>query len=191
MLSIKRKKDERAVRAFTHKLADLPDGITVSTADISGKILLEGTPVGKGTNGLYHVVKTASLSAAVTNTETSYPVLKGHHFKVGDVIMLSEGGNASAITAIDTSAPLIDTITVGVTLGAAAAAGDVVYQAEAATTASDSVLKYQPVALVGESYNVGAGNMIVNAWTIGQVRESNIPPVGAAVKGKLTGIIFI
>jgi len=34
-------------------------------------------------------------------------------------------------------------------------------------------------------------NHIVNAWTIGQIRESNIPPIGAEVKAKLTGIQFI
>jgi hypothetical protein len=191
MLSIKRGKDERTVRAFTHKLADIPDGITVSTQDLSGKRLLEGTPVGKDAGGLYHAVKTAALSAAVTATATDYPVLKGHHFKVGDVIMLGEGGKASAITAIDTSAPLIDTITVGTTLGAVAAVGDTVYQAATATTGSDSSFKYQPLALVGESYDVGNGNLIVNAWTIGQIRASNMPPAGAAVKSKLTGIIFI
>ena len=47
-------------------------------------------------------------------------------------------------------------------------------------------------SLVGESYDVDAlSNHIVNAWTIGQIRESNIPPIGAEVKAKLTGIQFI
>ena len=58
--------------------------------------------------------------------------------------------------------------------------------------ASGAAFKYAPVALVGESYDVDAlSNHIVNAWTIGQIRESNIPPIGAEVKAKLTGIQFI
>jgi hypothetical protein len=56
MLTIERKKDERVIRAFTHKLADIPDGVTVSANDLAGKVLLEGTPIGgKDANGLYHV----------------------------------------------------------------------------------------------------------------------------------------
>jgi hypothetical protein len=191
MLTIQRKKDERVVRAFTHKLADIPDGVTVSTQDLIQKRLLEGSPVGKDGNGLYHVVKTGALTSDVTATDTDYPVRKGHHFKVGDVIMLKEGGKASAITAIDTSGAAFDVLTVGATIGVAAKTGDGIYQAGVATTGSDSVFKYEPLALVGESYDVGKGNLIVNAWTIGQVREANIPPLGDVVKAKLTGIIFI
>jgi hypothetical protein len=73
MLTIEKKKDERVTRAFTHKLADIPDGITVSVNDLAGKVLFEGTPVGgKDTGGLYHVVKTATLAANVTDTGTDY-----------------------------------------------------------------------------------------------------------------------
>jgi hypothetical protein len=192
MLHIDRKKDNRVTRAFTHKLADIPDGVTVSVADLTQKVLPEGTPIGKDTEtGLYHVVKTAKLTAAATNAATDYVVAKGHNFKVGDAITLKEGGKAYAITAIDTTTSAdTDTITVGTTLGAAAAAGDAVYQAGAESSAS--ALKYQPIALVGESYDIKAGsNLLVNAWTIAQIREANIPAVGAAVKAKLTGIQFI
>ncbi|MDR2139768.1 MAG: hypothetical protein LBP50_09505 [Tannerella sp.] len=192
MLTIKRKKDERVIRAFTHKLADIPDGVTVSVNDLSGKRLLEGTPIGgRDAGGLYHVLKTATLAAAVTASDTNYPVLKGHHFMVGDVIMLSEGGKASAITSVDTSGATSDTLAVGATLGVAGAAGDAVYQAKTATAGSDSALKHEPVALVGESYDVEQTNLYVNAWTIGQVRESNIPAAGEAVKSRLKGIVFI
>jgi hypothetical protein len=192
MITVERKKDERVIRAFTHKLADIPDGITVSAGDLAGKRLLEGTPVGgRDAGGVYHVVKTATLAANVTGTDTDYPVLKGHHFKVGDVIMLKEGGKASAVTAVDVSGTASDKLTVGATLGVAADEGGAVYQAAAATAGSDSALKYAPVALVGESYDVGQTNLIVNAWTVGQIRESNIPAMGDAVKGKLKGIVFI
>lgn len=193
MLKIDRKKDNRVIRAFTHKLADIPNGITVSAADLTQKVLHEGTPVGKDENGLYHVVKVAVLSAAATDTATAYTVKKGHNFKVGDVVMLATGSKAYTITVIATNADdtTSDDLTVDTTLGTAAKAGDSLYLA-AKAGASGSAFKYAPVALVGESYDVDElSNHIVNAWTIGQIRESNIPPIGAEVKAKLTGIQFI
>lgn len=193
MLRIDRKKDNRVIRAFTHKLADIPNGITVSAADLTQKVLHEGTPVGKDENGLYHVVKVAVLSADATDTATAYTVKKGHNFKVGDVVMLATGSKAYTITGIATNASdaTSDDLTVGTTLGTAAKAGDAIYNA-AKAGASGSAFKYEPIALVGESYDVEAlSNHIVNAWTIGQIRESNIPPVGSAVKAKLPGMVFI
>jgi hypothetical protein len=194
MLHIDRKRDNRVIRAFTHKIADIPDGVTVSVEDLTQKVLPEGTPVGKDTaTGLYHVVKVAKVTAVATNTATSYVVAKGHNFKVGDFITLKEDGKAYAITAIDTTTSTeTDTITVGTTLGVAAAVGDAIYHAAAESAADASALKYKPVALVGESYDVKAGsNLAVNAWTIAQIREANIPAVGPVVKAKLTGIQFI
>lgn len=193
MLKIDRKKDNRVIRAFTHKLADIPNGITVSAADLTQKVLHEGTPVGKDENGLYHVVKVAVLSADAMNTATAYTVKEGHNFKVGDVVMLATGSTAYTITEIATNADdaTSDDLTVDTTLGTAAKAGDSLYLA-AKAGASGSAFKYAPVALVGESYDVDElSNHIVNAWTIGQIRESNIPPIGAEVKAKLTGIQFI
>lgn len=197
MLRIDRKKDNRVIRAFTHKVADIPNGITVSADDLTQKVLHEGTPVGKDENGLYHVVKVAVLTDdatnSATNSATTYTVKKGHNFKVGDVLMLAPGGAAYAITAIATNSGdgSKDDLTVGTTLGVAAKAGDSLYLA-AKAGASGAAFKYAPVALVGESYDVDAlSNHIVNAVTIGQIRESNIPPIGAEVKAKLTGIQFI
>lgn len=193
MLRIDRKKDNRVIRAFTHKLADIPNGITVSAADLTQKVLHEGTPVGKDENGLYHVVKVAVLSADATNAATAYTVKKGHNFKVGDVVMLATGSKAYTITGIATNASdaTSDDLTVDTTLETAAKAGDAIYNA-AKAGASGSAFKYEPIALVGESYDVEAlSNHIVNAWTIGQIRESNIPPVGSAVKAKLPGMVFI
>jgi hypothetical protein len=191
-LHIDRKRDTRVVRAFTHKIADIPDGVTVSGADFAQKILTEGTAIGKDASGLYHIVKVAALTAAATATATTYDVAKGHNFKVGDFIMLKEGGKAYAISAIDTSDAAKDVITVGTTLGAAAAVGDAIYQAAVESAGTASAFKYAPFALVGESYDVEPGhNIVVNAWTIAQIREANIKPLGAVVKAKLTGIQFI
>ena len=131
MLKIDRKKDNRVIRAFTHKVADIPNGITVSADDLTQKVLHEGTPVGKDENGLYHVVKVAVLTDDATNSATTYTVKKGHNFKVGDVLMLAPGGAAYAITAIATNSGdgSKDDLTVGTTLGVAAKAGDSLYLA--------------------------------------------------------------
>lgn len=193
MLKIDRKKDNRVIRAFTHKLAAIPGGVTVSVADLTQKVLHEGTPVGKDSNGLYHVVKVAVLSADATNSATTYTVKKGHNFKVGDVIMLGAAKKAYALTAIATNADdaTSDDLTVGTTLGLAASKGDALYLAKS-EVASASKFKYEPVALVGESYDVESlNNHIVNAWTIGQIKEANIPVLGSEVKAKLTCIQFI
>ncbi|MDR1371922.1 MAG: hypothetical protein LBJ17_02175 [Dysgonamonadaceae bacterium] len=188
-LTIQRKKDERVIRAFTHKLADIPDGVTVSVADFTQKKLFEGTPVGKDENGLYHIVKTAKVRTAADANATTYQVEKGHNFKVGD--FLGNAAKAYAITAIDTSNASYDVLTVGTTLGAAAV-GHVLFEGDKAA-ASGVTYKYAPVALVGESYDVDSqSNLVVNAWTIAQIREANVVvPIGTNIKDALKGIVFI
>lgn len=177
-LTITKKQGVRRSRAFTHSLADIPGGVCVNTAELTQDTLAEGTPVGKDINGLYHVVKTATLAANAANDATTYTVKKGHNFKVGDVIMLKTKGKAYAITAIatngtDTNA---DDITVGTSLGLAATAGDVVFQA-AAAGASNSAFKYAPLGLINTSYDVEP-NLFVAVTTIGQVEGAKIAPLG-------------
>lgn len=191
-IQIQRKKDKRVVKAFTHKLADIPGGVTVSAADLTQAVLHEGTPIGKDANGLYHVVKVAVVAAQAAGDATTYTVKKGHNFKAGDVIFFTKGGKAYTISAIATNSSdaTCDDITVGTTLGAAAV-GTEVYQS-AANGATAGAFKHEPLALVGESYDVAdLANHLVNAWTIGQIKEANIPPVGSAVKQALKGINFI
>lgn len=195
MLTIQKTKDTRVVRAFSHKLADIPNGVTVSTAEFVQNVLKEGTPVGKdAVTGLYHPVKAAILTVAAGATDVIYVVKKGHNFKVGDFIMLKPGAKAYAITSIATNATdaTSDDITVGTTIGAAAAIGDGIYQAAAQATTTTSTFKYQPIGLVGESYDIEPNaNHLVNVVTIGQIREALIPALGAEVKAKLPLIKFI
>ena len=79
-LRIERKKDNRAGKCILHRIADIPGGVTVSTANLSGVVLKEGTPIGKGENGMYSVCKTAVLQEA---NSTKLTVKGVHHFKVG------------------------------------------------------------------------------------------------------------
>ena len=97
-LTIKRKEDKRVVHACTHNLADIPNGVTVKSAElVSGSILKEGTAIGKGSDGLYHVEKTALVVEAVAASGTSVKIAKGSHFKVGDFVMSAVNGKAYAI----------------------------------------------------------------------------------------------
>lgn len=129
------------MRVFTHKIADIAGGVNVATADLTQPVLHEGTPIGRDSNGLYHVVKTALLKANAANDATTYTVMKGHNFKVGDIIMAKTAGKAYAITTIATNSGnnAYDDITVGTTLGVAVSAGD-----ELISSASNAVVKIQP-----------------------------------------------
>ena len=193
-LQIIRKADKRVVKAFTTKCADIPGGVTVSSADLVQPILLEGTPVGKGADNLYHVIKTAVATATSGSTATTYTVAKGHDFKVGDVIATGLKKKASTISSIATSEDdaTMDVITCSATLGEGVAVGDVLIQAKAATTSNASAFKYEPVGLVGESYDVDyVGSNLVNVVLIGVLKASNAPKMNADVKATLTNIIYI
>ena len=194
MFVIRKKSDNRGVRAFTHKLADIAGGVNIATADLTQSVLPEGTPIGRDSNGLYHVVKTAVLTANAANDATTYTVKKGHNFKVGDIIMAKTSGKAYAITTIATNSGnnAYDDITVGTTLGVAVTAGDVLMQA-ASAGASGSAFKYQPLALTGEAYDVHSdGNIFANAWLIGVVKEANLEsPINDTIKAAISGIKFM
>lgn len=194
MLKIDRKQDKRVVHACTHMLADIPNGVTVCSSElVAGGILREGTAIGgKDNAGLYHVVKTARVTEAATATTKGYKVAKGHHFKEGDFVMLKKGAKAYAITSINKSETLYDTITVGTTLGEVAAVGATLMQAAAQSADTASALKYAPKALAGDSYDVEAlSNHLVSAVTIGQFKESVIPAISDEIKAALPGISLI
>ncbi|MCE8825640.1 hypothetical protein K0F25_06315 [Bacteroides fragilis] len=192
-LKIDRKQDKRVVHACTHMLADIPNGVTVCSSElVAGGILQEGTALGgKDAAGFYHVVKTARLTENATAATKAYKVAKGHHFKVGDFIMLKVGAKACNITSINTSETLYDTINVDTTLGEAArGAALVLAAAESADTTS--AFKYVPKAMTGDSYDVEAlNNHFVTAVTIGQFKESVIPAVSDDIKAALPGISLI
>ena len=191
-LKIDRKKDTRTARALTHNLADIPNGVTVSAADlVAGGILPEGAYIGVDEAGLYHLVKTAKLTEAAGATATTYKVAKGHHFKPGDFIASDAGAKAYAITSIDTSSdPTYDTITVGTTLGASLKAGDALVQAKAEATKAE--FKYAPKAVLGDSYPVEAlSNHLAAAVTIGQFKAALCPPAPAGLRSALPTVTFI
>lgn len=186
-LKIERKKDNRVVKCILHRTADIPGGVTVSVANLGGKALFEGTPIGKGSNGLYEVCKTAQIVTTATASATTYEVAKGHHFKVGD-IFATAACNGQVITNIDKSDAAKDVITLKTTLGAAITAGTCAFQSSGA----NKTLKVTPVAIAGSNEDVEeADNLFVSAWVIGVVLESNAPIVSDAIKTALKTIAYV
>ena len=59
MLQVKRQKDKRVIKSILHRIADIiPGGVTINTSGTSAvRALLEGTPIGPGSDGMYHVQK--------------------------------------------------------------------------------------------------------------------------------------
>jgi len=191
-LTIKRKEDKRVVHACTHNLADIPNGVTVKSAElVSGSKLMEGTAIGKGSDGLYHVEKTALVVENVAASGTSVKIAKGSHFKVGDFVMSAVNGKAYAITAIDTTNATYDTVTIGTAIGAISKDA-IIMLADGEHASSGAAFKFAPKALTGDSYDVEAlSNHLVSAVTIGQFKESVIPPINDAILGALKGIVLI
>lgn len=186
-MQVKRKKDNRVVKCVVARVADIPGGVTVETASLGGKALFEGTPLGKGKDGLYNVVKTAQIVTAANSSATTYEVAKGHHFKVGDHFSAA-GANGQVISSIDKSNAAKDTITVSTTLGKAIKVGDVAFESAGANT----TLKVAPLTVAGSNSDVDpdGDNLWTDAWLIGTVREANAPAVTDAIKTALKGIVY-
>lgn len=186
-LKIERGKDNRVVKCILHRTADIPGGVTVSVAGLGGSALFEGTPLAKGDNGLFVVVKTAQILTAATQTDTTYEVAKGHHFKVGDYFATAEC-DGQLITAIDKTDASKDVITVGTTLGEDVAAGTCAFE----SNGSSKTLKNVPVAIAGSNCDVEAGdNLFVDAWVIGVVRKGNAPIINDAIAEALRNIVYV
>lgn len=188
-LTIKRSKDNRVVKCVLHRVADIPGGVGINVVNLGGSAILEGTPLAKGENGLYDVVKTAQVITDAEKGATTIEVAKGHHFVVGDYIAFSSTNKGATITAIDRSNAAKDVITIGTALVAAVKAG-----ACGVATASGST--YEPkataVAIAGSNYDVTPNeNVFVDAWVIGVVKEGNAPIVNQSIKNALKGVIYV
>lgn len=178
---------------FATKIEDIIGGVTIAAADLTeGDIVPAGTIVGKDNNGLYHVVKTAKLHTAASNSTTDYLVLKGHSFKVGDYIAALTGAKSYAITAINTTNADYDTITVGTTLGVAVAQYAGLFQANAEAASNTSTYKYTPYAVTGHSIQIKAGDTnVVDAWLRATIIEANAPVATPQMKALIPQILWV
>jgi len=176
---------------FLTVLEDWVGGICIETTELTQTSLPAGTPVGKDTNGLFHVVKQAVMQANATDSATALKVVKGHNLIVGDFITDLLAGAAYAITSIVTTNADYDTVNIGTTLGVALTAGDVIFEA-LAESASDSVFKYTPVGLTGHAIDIVAdSNPTVDCIVRGTVNTAVAPSYNASVKAALPHFIFV
>lgn len=191
MLTIKRGKDKRVVRALLINVMDLPDGIAIKTAElVAGTRLMEGTVIGVGADGFGHVIKTAKVYENADNSATSYKVEKGGHFKQGDFIALGKGKTAKTVASVNRDNAAYDVITVEATLGTAVKKGDVLVAAKSAVASAQ--FSIEPKAMLAQSYEVDADtNLFVAAVTCGQFKEALVPPVSADLKEALRLIDFV
>jgi hypothetical protein len=178
---------------FVTKLEDIPGGATVAIADfVNDHIVPAGSVVSKDSNGLFHVLKTAKLHTAATNSATDYLVLKGHGFKVGDFIAALTGAKAYAITAITTTNADYDTLTLGTTLGVAIAQYAGIFQALAEAASNTSAFKVTPIGVTGHSIQLKTGdNITVDVLLRATLIEANAPVVTAQIKAALPHILWV
>lgn len=187
MITIENKKDSRAVKSILHRVADIPGGVTVSVAGLGGGAVVEGTPLGRGTNGMYVVCKTARVLNTANATSTTYDVNKGSHFNVGDRFA-TDGANGQTIAAIDRSREEKDVITLSATLGVEVKAGTCAFESSGA----NKTPKVIPVAIAGDDLDVTPGhNLYENAWVHAVVREENAPAVTEKMKDALRCVTYV
>jgi hypothetical protein len=165
----------------------------VKTGLVAGQILPAGSPmIYDEATRLATYVHTGIMYSVAASNAVVYNVKKGHGLIVGDYLATGAvGTKAYAITAIDTTtSSAYDILTVGTTIGAAAA-GDVVY-ASTATGATASALAAIN-GLLYEETEVGATYMLNSVSIVirGTVYARRIP-VNAAMQAltALDDIIF-
>jgi len=186
--------DSAVSKIVFHKMIeDIQGGVTISIADYTdGFILPAGSVIGKGSNGLFRVLKTAKLTADATNTATTYQVEKGHGFKVGEFLASATGAKAYAITVVDTSNANYDVLTVGTTLGLAYTAGQGLFKALAESTSTSSAFVVTPYAVTGQDLKLVAGdNNFIDAYLRATLFEANAPVATSQIKTALPQILWI
>lgn len=185
-MTVNRRKDTKTPKVLMHKVADIRGGVSVNVSELGGDFLREGAILSAPDNGICHVVKIASVTADVAETDTAVKVGKFHNFKEGDFIMLDENGKASKITKIDTSNKSYDVLTLDAALGVISA-GTQVVEAKAASTTTTSVLKYVPLSVVGTGKRIEPkSNLDTDAWVIAVTKDNPLPK---CVAKHLKGII--
>jgi len=185
-MTVKKRNDTRTPLVIMHKVADIRGGVSVNTSELGGDYLKQGAVLSAPVDGICHVVKTAEVFAEVAESGKEIKVKKFHNFKVGDFVMIAEGGKASDITTIDTSNKEYDTLTLKAAVGAIALGGCIA-EAKAAAAENGAGLKYVPLSIVGTGKIVEPkSNINTDAWLIAVTSGNKLP---AFVAKHLTGII--
>lgn len=185
-LRIKRSGDAPTNHCIEHKIADIPGGVTISTKNLGGGVIYEGTPFGNAEGGIKQIVKTARILAKVTDKEVKIEVEKGHHFVVGDYVS-GLGATAKAITSIDKSSEAKDVITLEATLGKELAIGTAIIE----SSSESNEPKVKAVGVIGSTNYIDQGsNFFTSGWLICTVNEARAPIVTDAIKASMKGVIY-
>lgn len=176
-------------------IEDIQGGGTIARAELKGTIdeLPPLVVVGRDSNGLYHVVKTAQVTAVASADAISIQVAKNHVFKIGEAVTIGGKltGASELITAIDKSNAGYDIITVAATIGAVAI-GDVLVLAEAKAAAKAAKFKYTPEVITMNKVDVTVANQQSGLLVRGTVNEAVMPyPIDDAIKSMLHFIRFV
>ena len=172
------------IPVFQKDIETAQGGFTLDeTGLVAGTVIPAGSVIGfDELTRKAKVLKGAVLQAAVTNTATAYPVLKGNNLVVGNTINLT-GGTARPITTIDRTNPAYDTVNVGTSIGAAAAAGADLAVGDDGPSKAKGLLRNDVLITAG----------IIRTLSVvirGTVYERRIPPVSAAIKALMPNMIF-
>ncbi|WP_042373633.1 hypothetical protein [Bacteroides neonati] len=175
-------------------IEDIQGGGTIARAELKG-VIDELPPlviVGKDPNGLYHVVKTAKVTAIVSDASKKIQVAKNHLLKVGEAVTLGGAlkGASDLITSIDKSNAGYDEITLAGTIGTAAI-GDVLILASAKADAGAATFKYVPEAITMNKVDTTVANQQSGLLVRGTVNEKVMPYlIDVAIKALLPHIRF-
>lgn len=171
---------ETAQGGFTLETSDL-----VVDANLKAGTLI-GATVANETARRVTAIKTVLVYENASNTATDIKIAKGHHFKVGNYLAAVKGGKAYAITVIDTSNALYDTITVGTTLGVALTVGDVLFQSTA--TGASVAIYVRPLGLLYEDTTI-ASEVDVAVVIRGTVYGRRTPGLHATILADIPNIL--
>jgi len=155
-------------------LEDIPGGGTVENDDFptSSSGMKAGALLGKASDGIWHLTKTAMLVEGVGTTASGFEVLNNHEFKVGDYLTVPTlASSGTAITAISASGTGNDVIEVYWEGPAVAASGLIV----AASGIGASPMKYPPTAIASNSFSLDDENTGVGLMVRGRVVK-NLQP---------------
>ncbi len=195
-LGVKKTTGEQYDPVFLKILEKIDAGGTLKTDRVPSTVkeIKAGTIIAESssTAGLFNIVKTGKVLAAVTTTTavTVY-VRSSNFFKAGEFVAKSGGSNGVTISSISRSGGT-DTIVLALNLGTLTTLSVLYESTSAASTAS----KFSATAILGDTVAVRRDdlstlpNVTISAVVRGTVDESVLPnPVKPADKTNLTARI--
>ena len=179
-------------------LEDVPGGGLITQDDLpTAQTELEaGVLAAEGSDGKWHVSKTAMVAGAVPASGfTTIRVYNNHTFKAGDLLGTASGIGASGvhITSVAASGAGHDVITVGTSMSAVLPASGILIESATSGFANPTTFRYPPTAITTNAIETSAsGNTGAGLLVRGRVRESEMPyPVNATIKAMLPLIRFV